>query len=139
MKTILLSLAAVAALGAAAAPAAAQPWRDYGRYDGYQNPGRAPYRLTTPYVDSLEWKITNAAQEGRISWGEARDLRSQFRQVQPIAWRVQTGEASPWETARLDRVVTRIEQSVDGRRYGYARGYRDYREYSDRDDYGWRR
>ncbi|MDB5447659.1 MAG: hypothetical protein JWQ97_2976 [Phenylobacterium sp.] len=127
MKTILLSLAAVAALGAVAAPAAAQPWRgghdDYQRHETY-----APSRLTTPYVDGLEWKINNAAQEGRISWGEARELRAQFRQVQPIAWRVQTGEANRWETERLDRVVSRIEQAVNGRRYGYDRG-----------DYGWRR
>ena len=136
MRKILLSLAAAVAVAAAAAPAAAQ---DYGRYGGYGGYGgyHQDYRtgrLTTPYVDSLDWKIVNAAREGRISWGEARDLRREFRQVQPIAWRVQTGEARPWEVARLDRVVSRIEAAVgrggyawrgdyDGRRYGYDRDW----------------
>jgi hypothetical protein len=140
MKKILLSLAALGAVAAAAAPAAAQDYGRYGRYGGYGDYGRyggyhqdyRTGRLTTPYVDSLDWKIVNAAREGRISWGEARDLRREFREVQPIAWRVQTGEARPWEVARLDRVVSRIEAAVgrggyawrggyDGRRYGYDR------------------
>lgn len=137
MKKILLSLAAVGALAAAAAPAAAQPWgdygRDYGRHDVYRQDDRSG-RLTTPYVDSLDWKITNAAREGRISWDEARELRHQFREVQPIAWRVQTGEASRWEVARLDRTVSRIEQAVNGSDHGW----RDDRgRWGDRD--GWRR
>ena len=121
MKNVLLSLAALAAVGAAAAPAAAQPWRgDHARYESH-----APYRLTTSYVDGLEWKINNAAQEGRISWGEARELRREFRQVRPLAWRVQTGEARPWEVERLDRAVTHIEVAVNrGGRYrtGYDGG-----------------
>ena len=121
MKNVLLSLAALAAVGAAAAPAAAQPWRgDHARYESY-----VPHRLTTSYVDSLEWKINNAAQEGRISWGEARELRREFRQVRPLAWRVQTGEARPWEVERLDRAVTHIEVAVNrGGRYrtGYDGG-----------------
>ncbi|MDB5494857.1 MAG: hypothetical protein JWP86_2194 [Phenylobacterium sp.] len=140
MKKLLLSIAAVAALGAAAAPAAAQPWRgghdDYQRHETY-----APSRLTTPYVDGLEWKINNAAQEGRISWGEARGLRQELRQVQPIAWRVQTGQAGGWEAQRLERTVARIESAVNrGPRYGrYDRGdqYGRYDQRSDRHD-GWR-
>jgi hypothetical protein len=127
MKKILLSLAAVAALGAAAAPAAAQPWRGHDDYGRHQSYGGASGRLTTPYVDSLDWKITNAAQEGRISWGEARELRREYLRVKPIAWRVQTGEASRWEVERLDRVVTRVEAAVNQRRYAA------------RDHDGWRR
>ena len=126
MKTLLLSLAAIAAVGTAASPAAAQPWRgdhDHGRYEhrtGYRNG-----RLTTAYVDGLEWKINNAARQGRISWGEARELRREFRQVQPLAWRVETGSARRWEVERLDRAVTRIEQAVNdrgGRGGRYAEG-----------------
>ena len=132
LKKILLSLAAVGAVAAAAAPAAAQPWGGYG--GDYRSDYRAPYRLTTPYVDSLDWKITNAAREGRISWGEARELRAEFRDVQPIAWRVQTGEASRWEAARLDRAVARIERAVNRPGDGW-RG--DGRFWGDRED--WRR
>lgn len=123
MKKILLALAAASAVAAAAAPAAAQPWRDYGPEAGRGD--HQPYhagRLTTGYVDSLDWKIRNAAQEGRISWREARELRGEFREVQPIAWRVQTGEASRWEARRLQRTVDHIEWAVhrDGG-YGWRR------------------
>jgi len=126
MKKLILSLAAVAAVGAAAAPAAAQSYRDHGRYD--QSYGRQyDSRLNTAYVDSLDWKIRNAAQERRISWDEARSLRSELRQVQPLAWRVQTGEARGWEVERLQRTVARVEQAVNrGSRYGrYDRYDRD--------------
>jgi len=119
MNKLLLSLAAVAALGAAAAPAAAQPYGDYGRYDHrYENRGYG--RLDTAYVDSLQWKITNAAREGRISWGEARALKGDLREVQPLAWRVQTGQARGWEVERLQRTVDRIEYAVNHPpRYGW--------------------
>lgn len=115
MKKLLLSLAAVAALGAAAAPAAAQPYGDWDhRYDD-----RAYGRYDTGYVDSLEWKINNAARQGRISWGEARELRGELREVQPLAWRVQTGQARGWEVDRLQRAVNHIEYAVN--RGGYGR------------------
>jgi opacity protein-like surface antigen len=134
MKTLLLSLAAVAALGAVAAPAAAQPYGDYGRYDHrYEHHGYG--RLDTAYVDSLDWKITNAARHGVISWGEARSLRGDLRAVQPLAWRVQTGAARPWEVERLQRTVSRIEYAVN-RQPRYDRDGRGYDRY-DRGD-GWR-
>jgi hypothetical protein len=119
MKKLLLSLAAVAALGAAAAPAAAQPYGEWGRYDhgGYR-------RLDTSYVDGLEWKITAAARDGRISWGEARALKGELREVQPLAWRVETGQARGWEVERLQRSVSHIEYAVNrAPRYaGYGYG-----------------
>jgi opacity protein-like surface antigen len=124
MKKLLLSLAAVAALGAAAAPAAAQPYGDWGHYD-HGNEGRSYGRLNTAYVDSLEWKITAAAREGRISWGEARGLKYELREVQPLAWRVETGAARGWEVERLQRTVRHIEYAVNrAPRYGrYDGGY----------------
>ena len=139
MKTLLISLSAAAALAAAAAPAMAQDWRggsDYGRsYNQRQDYGRGNdqrqdygrgynnSRLTTSYVDSLDWKITNAAQTRVITWREAEQLRAQFRQVQNSAWRVQNGQASPGERQRLETVVNRIEMAVN--RYGAndRRGY----------------
>ena len=93
--------------------------------------------LTTPYVDSLDWKITNAAREGRISWGEARELRGELRSVHDLAWRNQTGQIRPWEYRRLASTVHHIEARVSSyawnngyNRYGYGYGY-------DSDD--WRR
>jgi hypothetical protein len=137
MKKILIALAATTAL-AAAVPAAAQPWRgdnDYRDDRRYEHRGHVDHRLTTSYVDSLEWKIRNAAQERRISWQDARELREQLRQVQPLAWRVETGRASSWEHQRLERTVNRIERAVNSyarydrrydRDYGYGYG-RDWR------------
>jgi hypothetical protein len=129
MKKILLSLAAVGAIAAAAAPAAAQPWS--GRADAYQDSYRAP-RLADSRIERLDWRITRAAREGRIGWDEARALRHEVREVRPLAWRVQAGEADRWEAARLDRTIRRIEWAVD------SRGGDDRYDRHDRYD-GWRR
>jgi len=115
--------AALMMTGVAATTASAQPWRDHGAYGG---------QLTTGYVDSLEWRINEAARNRAISWGEARQLLAQLRQVQPLAWRVETGQASQWEYRRLVNTVNRIERRTAG--YAYNRydrydryGYNDRR------------
>ncbi len=112
--------------GAMATAASAQPWRDH-NYAGRSYEGR----LTSGYIDSLEWKINNAAQERRISWGEARQLRAELRQIQgPMIYRVETGRASNWEIRRVSMTVNRIETATqryanNGRypRYGYNNRY----------------
>lgn len=141
MKKILLSLAATAALATAAAPAAAQTWGGYDGRDDYrqsygQDRSYAGRQNTTAYVDSLSWKIDNAVQQRRISWQEARQLKNELRQIQPLAWRVQTGQARRGEVQRLQWTVNRIESALnryarDDRRhdrddysYGYGYGYR---------------
>ena len=118
MKKILLSMAAVAALGAAAVPAAAQPWRgDHDRYEGQRFTGR---------YDALEWQIQQAAQERRISWNEARELQRMWRDAQPLAWRVETGRASGWERQRVFNTMNRIERTLE-RSYAYGGYGRDWR------------
>ncbi len=79
--------------------------------------------LTTPYVDSLNWRITNAAQQGRISWGEARELRGELQSVHDLAWLNQTGQIRPWQYRRLADTVHHIEARTSGYAYGYGRGY----------------
>jgi len=102
--------------GAVATQASAQPGRYWDRgYDHYDG------QLTTSYVDSLEWRINNSP----IPRGERRALLMELRQIQPLAWRVQTGQASRWEYNRLVRGVNRIERatqyaSYDNRRYRYG-------------------
>lgn len=127
MNKTLLSLTAAAALMAAAAPAAAQDWR--GQNDGYNSRPHAGAQRNN-LLTGLEWKIDNAAREGRLSRAEARNLMGELRQVQPIAWKVQAGRATSWERQRLDRVVNRIERATyarydrrDGRDYGQGYGY----------------
>jgi hypothetical protein len=105
--TTAVAAATLALSGLAATTATAQPWRDYDRHEQYSG------NLTTSYVDSLEWRIRNAADEGRISWGQARQLQRDLSAVQPLAWRVQTGQASQWEYRRLSNVVNRIEAATN--------------------------
>ena len=113
-----LGASALMLSGVAATTASAQPGRYYDR--GHNNYGG---HLTTSYVDSLEWRINNSP----ISNGQRRALLNELRQIQPLAWRVETGQASRWEYNRLQRGVNRIERatqyaSADGyRRYGYNR------------------
>lgn len=116
LKTIAaIAASAIAIGGTVVSTANAQPW-DHDRYYG----GRDHYsdnRLTTSYVDGLQWKINNAARNGVISWDQARDLRMQLRSVQPIAWRAQNGQARPWEVNRLEAVVNRIDSLTSGYAY----------------------
>ena len=96
-KMALIGASALAVSGVSAAAVQAQPW-------GYARPAYDSSRLTTSYVDSLDWRITNAAQRGVISWPQARNLRGQLRSARasptgsrPI--RPATGNSSgstPW-------------------------------------------
>jgi hypothetical protein len=133
-----LGAASLITTGAMTGVAAAQTWRDHGSYGDYRNDNRGDYRdngwrggshrqLNTAYVDSLEWRINHAAQQRQISWGEARELMREYKAVQPIAWRVETGQASRWEYQRLSRVVDRIEAATN--RYARNEGYRGGRGY----------
>lgn len=110
-----LALSAVSTI-----PAAAQPWRAPAMT--YEHP------ITASYVQNLDWRITQAARQGAISWGQARALRAQLREVQPIAWRVQRGQATDWEYRRLMRVVNRVERVTQSYAMNaappYAWGYR---------------
>lgn len=109
--------------------ASAQPYGGYQRDHDYYRDSRSPYggQLTSSYVDSLEWRITNAAREGRISWGESRELIGDLRRIQgPMIYRVENGRASPREIRFVTRVVSRIEAETRGYanlprgpRYGY--------------------
>jgi hypothetical protein len=108
--------------GVVAGSATAQPYRYYDN-DRYSY---SHSNLNTSYVDSLEWRINNAYQEGLMPNGQRRELLSLLRSIQPLAWRAQTGQASRWELNRLQNGVARIEAATtryarNGRypRYGY--------------------
>ncbi|MCR5879808.1 hypothetical protein [Phenylobacterium sp. J367] len=126
MKTKMMkTLAGVAALSlsaAALAPAAAsaQPWR--GGYDQGE-------RFTGRY-DALEWQLRQAADQGRIPHRQADVLLRQWRVNQPLAWRVETGRASPRERDRVLRTMDRIETALD-----HSERYSRYDDRYDR----WRR
>jgi len=112
--TAAIGASALILAGGIATTAAAQPWASYDHYES---------RLTTSYVDSLEWRIHNSP----MSYGERRALLNELRQIQPLAWRVETGQASRWEYNRLVAGVNRIERATQYAgyerypRYGYNR------------------
>lgn len=145
-KIALAGLGALTLVGAMTTPAAAQPYgREQRGYDGRGHDNRSydNYRdrdgdrrgaevrtLTSGYVDSLEWRINNAAREGRISWGQARQLRSELLQIQgPAIYRVENGRASEWEYRRVTNVVSRIEAATGG--YANERRGPRYSSYRD--------
>lgn len=128
MKKILVSLAAVGLVATAAAPAAAQSWRDDGRYVS-----QVDYRditLRPSYLYNLEDRVRLAAERRQISWGEARELRHELRQAQPLARRVEAGRARRWEVARLEQTINDVKRALansdsrgryDGRRHDWRR------------------
>jgi hypothetical protein len=126
LKTLAAVAASTLALGGAtvATTASAQPWNhDYSNgYRDYHNDYR-DNRLTTDYVNRLSWKIDNARSRGVISWRQARDLHMQLREVQPLAWRYERGQARPWEVRRLENVVDRIDSITQGYAYNMRRPY----------------
>lgn len=124
MKKTLLSLVAIAALGTAAAPAAAQNWRDHGGHDrGRDNQGQSP----TAYADSFDWKINHAVDVGVISQRDAQRLRWQVNQVKRSAWRIQTGQAGGGERQRFYDTLGRVDAMVSQPPRYANRDYRDYR------------
>lgn len=126
MKKILLSLAAVGAIAAAAAPAAAQTWD--GRGDrGYHQTYRDDH-LSPGYIKSLDWRIMKQARAGQISWREAGELRAQERLALRLAWRRERGDhLAPWEYGQLTRAVRTIEAGTS--RYADNSDYRGYRDH----------
>ncbi|MFL5296354.1 MAG: hypothetical protein ACJ798_08230 [Phenylobacterium sp.] len=104
-KIALIGASALAVSAVSTVAVQAQPWNHYGYA---QDTGR----LSPSNLDRLSWRITNAARNGAISWSEARDLRFQLRAVQPLAYRVETGQARPWEVRRLENTVSRIEAAT---------------------------
>lgn len=117
-KIIVASATALTMTGMGVGIAQAQPGRyyDHGFERGYDR-GYDQHRvdrLSTGYVDGLDWKIQNAARQGRISWREAQELRQDLNRVKPLAYRYQTGQARQWEVDRLQRTVDRINDEVRG-------------------------
>jgi hypothetical protein len=125
MKTFILTLAAASAIAAAALPAAAQPYGDFGREGFRERP--------IAQGDNLAWRIDHAEREGRIGHRMADRLRDQLRVADRLAW-----------AYRRDGVITRPERIDLDRRYAYVadslRGWRQSQDgpyggrwYGDRD------
>ena len=105
MKKILLSLTAAAALAGAAAPAAAQSWRDHA---GYGVQGQSSSEIRTQ-----EWRIREAARQGRISRGEAGQLMDELNQLRPVAWRLENRRWNNWDYQQLARGLGHVQAQLN--------------------------
>ena len=129
MKTMLMTVAAVATLGTAAMamPAAAQP---YGGGYGHDRGGSIDAREA-----QLQERIARAEHSGRLNRREARRLREQLWDIHRVEARYRyDGRLNRWERAdldqRLDRLAFRVRQEVRDDDYGHGRDrYDGYRRY----------
>lgn len=139
MKKMLLSMAAVAAL-TAAAPAAAQNYGGYDRGDRYEE----RYDRGDSYEDRydrgdrgdrgnfvgaraerLMARIDRAERSRQISYGTAVWLRRQVAATQQLAYRYSRDGLSGWERQDIDQRYDRLARRMgrDDPRYGHN----DYR------------
>lgn len=158
MKKLMISLAALTAIGAAV-PAAAQTWsyRHNGGYGySYSNPAfgnNADYRTQVSnarYNEIVQRRlqlsdmINRAERRGEISNHAARDLRTRIGMISIRANNARRGGLTNREAsmavAQLDQIAERLDQVRRAPRYSY--GYNNYGNYGgyDRDNYynrGW--
>ena len=130
MKRVLMAVAALSTL-AAASTAAAQPYRGGGYDRGYGGGYDQDYGQRNQ-GQRLEARIQRAAQNGSISWREARSLQFQVDQVQRLEWRYRQNGMSGWEVRDLERRYDDIRQRIrwersdgdraPGSRYGSGYG-----------------
>ena len=125
MKTLLASVAAVAALTAVAAPAAAQPYgydrsaseRSYDRGDRYG--GHQVDRREERIAHQIERGLRN----GSLTRREAARLHNELRDIERLEARARYGGLSRWERAQLDNRLDRLEARLQSERHDndYAR------------------
>lgn len=124
-KTLILTLAAAAALSAGVA--AAQPY-DRGP-DRYDRP--AEWMSINDRQARLDERIDRGVRSGQLTRREAYRLRSEFNSLARLEARYRYNGLSGWERADLDRRFDALSAQIrferrDGERYGYNT-YRPYR------------
>lgn len=131
MKTLILSMAAAAALTAGAA--SAQPYGyerggyEHGRY--YHQDGR--WMPINERLANLDRRIDQGIRSGQLTRREAYRLKAQFRDIARLEYRYRSNGLSNWERADLDRRFDMLSQQIrwerrDGERYGYNDYERSY-------------
>ena len=118
MKTLMATLAAVAAV-TAAAPVAAQPYRDYDRGDRYEHRydqrdrwergGQVNFDQRRHRIDR---RIERNAQTGALTRREAIRLSEQLNDIERLQNRYERNGLTRWEVVDLDRRLDGLEQRV---------------------------
>jgi hypothetical protein len=139
MKTLMATLAAVAAV-TAAAPVAAQPYRDYDRGDRYEQGDRwdrgdryeqrdrwdrGGYTNFDQRRHRIDRRIERNLRDGDLTRREAIRLSEQLIVIERLQTRYAQNGFSRWEVADLNRRLDYLEQRVyaearDGE-YAYRR------------------
>lgn len=134
MKTLMATLAAVAAV-TAAAPVAAQPYRDYDRGERYEydrgdryERGRWDRGDATNFDQRrhrIDRRIERNLRDGDLTRREAIRLSHQLIDIERLQNRYRVNGYTRWEIADLDRRLDALEhrvyaQSRDGQ-YAYRR------------------
>ncbi len=112
MRKFMIS-AALLSIAVAAAPASAQRYGDY----GHRSDDRIDHQ-----INQIEERIERAADNGRISRGEARRLLRQAEQIDRLEDRYSRNGLTRWEVQDLRQRVQHLRQQLrferqDGRRY----------------------
>ena len=121
MRKLLISATLIGA-ASVAVPASAQPYR--GGYDqNYRNDDRIDHQIR-----QIEDRIRRAAEQRRISRGEAERLLRQARQIDQLEDRYSRNGLTQWEVQDLRNRVQDLRQQLRFERQdGPDRGY-DYRD-----------
>lgn len=157
MRTVLISLAAVAASALVAASPASAQWAPPPQPYGYGGPGYGMpgYGYQHGHLQSLQFRIDSIQRQIRVldrrnilSNREARRLREQSHAVERRLRRAAFNGLSPWEARDIQTRIARLEhrvhrEAMDRRDWRGAHGYRQYsaapgyygnRDRDDRDD-----
>jgi succinate dehydrogenase/fumarate reductase flavoprotein subunit len=122
MKTLMATLVAVAAV-TAAAPVAAQPYRDYDRGDRYEQRGEGRYDQRDRWERGgqvnfdqrrhrIDRRIERNAQTGALTRREAIRLSEQLNDIERLQNRYERNGLTRWEVVDLDRRLDGLEQRV---------------------------
>lgn len=136
MKTLIASMAALAALTAAAAPAQAQPydgWRgdryeqrndQWDRQDwdrqGWDRGGwddRDGWNQAWNTIDGLGRRLEQDRRDGRIGRGAYQQLSNQLRSLAQLERRYMQGGLNGWERRDLEQRAEALEARMDAQRW----------------------
>jgi hypothetical protein len=114
MKTLMATLAAVAAV-TAAAPVAAQPYRDYDRGDRYErgwDRDRGDYTNFDQRRHRIDRRIERAMRSGELTRREGIRLSERLNDIERLQARYRVNGYTRWEVADLDRQLDQLEHRV---------------------------
>ncbi|WP_293678329.1 hypothetical protein [uncultured Phenylobacterium sp.] len=125
MKTLIASLAVIAAVTAVAAPAAAQPYgqarHDQGRHEQARDWNGGHDRGARVSINerqqNLERRIDRGIRTGDLSRREAYRLRGESRQIAQLESRYRANGLSQWERQDLNRRMDRLESQIRAERH----------------------